>query len=863
MARLGGTKISTQNFLPRRTMLLRVAVCVLLLNILLASVLGMSLLDARKHYLSNALASVENQSLVFERDFSSSIDRIDLVLQLLAERVGDSALAAKDGTHLANDRQITEILIRERRWLPEILGLRVADAQGRITLSSDEPLTGPVSIADRPRFATLRDHPESGLVVEGPIQGRLSGKQVLILSRRINGPGGSFAGEVHATLALDKIGASFASLALGDSGNVGLWGPQGLFYVRYTRLRGIEIGGNVQASTKLRSLIDSTETQALYHTVAPADGIERDFAFRKVPGRPFYLVLGISTDEALQPWRQEALRDLVVGLLLLLVTGSAGAVIYVGWAQRRDAAIAFEHRQAEAITQVEQAHAEAEEARLRSESILTSAGEGICGIDLLGNVTFINQSARRMLGWEDDEGIGWNLHDKVHHHYPNGELYPAERCPTFSMLQLPASEVRPIRIEGEMFFRKDGTAFPVEFTSAPMIENGQLTGVVTLFRDIGDRLQSEQRRKAAETDLRASVARLKLVLETAAEGIIGLDDEGRVVFANKAAAEALAWPRPEDMLGRRSHDVFGHHLADGRDCTDGDCAMRATLQDGQIRRVDDETFLGNGKLPIPVDYAVSPLKVEEVIVGAVVIFHDVRDRKEMEADLKRSNAELEQFAYVASHDLRQPLRMITSYLGLIERQLKEHFDEDTQSFFDFAMGGARRLDRLILDLLEYSRVGRMSPGLTPLPLGEIVSDALFNLGAAIAEAGAEISVQDGLPQIQGDRSELTRLFQNIIGNAVKYRRPDIACRVEVSQDMLGHDWLIRIQDNGIGIDPRDHERAFGVFQRLVAKEQYEGTGIGLAICKKIVEHHGGRIWIESEPGQGSAFCFTLPRSNPA
>jgi len=222
---------------------------------------------------------------------------------------------------------------------------------------------------------------------------------------------------------------------------------------------------------------------------------------------------------------------------------------------------------------------------------------------------------------------------------------------------------------------------------------------------------------------------------------------------------------------------------------------------------------------------------------------DVTERNRAEDQLRETNAELEQFAYVASHDLRQPLRMVSSYLGLIERRLGPQLTGDIKDFLGFAIGGAKSMDHLILDLLEYSRSGKSGES-KPVPLATAIAQALASLAVTIREADAEITVAADLPTVTGDATELTRLFQNLIGNAVKYRSPERRPQVEVSVRRQGRDWLLAVRDNGIGIAVEDRDRAFAIFQRLVPQGQYEGTGIGLAVCKKIVEHHGGRIWIE-------------------
>ncbi|MGE5505094.1 MAG: ATP-binding protein [Actinomycetota bacterium] len=256
------------------------------------------------------------------------------------------------------------------------------------------------------------------------------------------------------------------------------------------------------------------------------------------------------------------------------------------------------------------------------------------------------------------------------------------------------------------------------------------------------------------------------------------------------------------------------------------------------------------------------LASREVVAAKEVAEAAQRDLALQGRKLAESNAELEQFAYVASHDLRQPLRMISSYLRLIETRLGEDLSEDMKTFIGFAVSGAKRMDGLILGLLEYSRIGRGRPDFEAVPLAEVVGESLLNLNMEIEESGAEVVVQDGLPTVRGSRLDLMRLFQNLIGNAVKYRSPERPPKVEVGWRQGGREWVVSVADNGIGINDDDRERAFQVFQRLVPADAYEGTGIGLAVCRKIVDLHGGRIWIEAAPAGGSIFNFTLPAGAP-
>jgi signal transduction histidine kinase len=225
-------------------------------------------------------------------------------------------------------------------------------------------------------------------------------------------------------------------------------------------------------------------------------------------------------------------------------------------------------------------------------------------------------------------------------------------------------------------------------------------------------------------------------------------------------------------------------------------------------------------------------------------------------ELKRSNEDLEQFAYVASHDLQEPLRMINNYLQLLRQRYKDQLDTNALEFIGFALDGSKRMHQLIHDLLAYSRVGTHGKDLVPTSCEEAISDAIANLQLSIEESGAEIT-HDPLPMVKGDIVQLTQLFQNLIGNAVKFRG-DVPPRIHVSAVQKGADWEFAVSDNGIGIAGQDFHRVFVVFQRLHGRDKYAGTGIGLSVCKKIVEHHQGRIWLDSKLGKGTTFHFTIP-----
>jgi light-regulated signal transduction histidine kinase (bacteriophytochrome) len=285
------------------------------------------------------------------------------------------------------------------------------------------------------------------------------------------------------------------------------------------------------------------------------------------------------------------------------------------------------------------------------------------------------------------------------------------------------------------------------------------------------------------------------------------------------------------------------------------------LADGQehIAEVHEERLGG--------DFLVSctPLKDRRgKLTGSVHVARDITQRKRAEEalqlaaeELKRSNEDLEHFAYMASHDLQEPVRVISGMLQVLQRRYGPQLDEKARELIDFAVDGAGRMGNMIRDLLAYSRLDRKPKATEPADLDGALAAALANLAATTAEAGAVIT-RDPLPGLVADGRQLEQLFQNLLGNAVKFRKPDQPCRIHVGAERRAEGWAVFVRDNGIGIAPEQHGRIFEIFQRLHGQGKYSGTGIGLAICKRIVERHGGRIWVESRPDEGATFCFTIP-----
>ena len=478
---------------------------------------------------------------------------------------------------------------------------------------------------------------------------------------------------------------------------------------------------------------------------------------------------------------------------------------------------------------------------LQKELILNSAGEGIYGLDLDGRVTFINPAAARMLGWDAAELPGRTQHDVLHHTKFDGSPYP-EECPICAAFR----DGQVHRVDTEAFWRKDGSCFPVEYTSTPILDGGRVVGAVVTFRDVTERRRTEEA-------LRSSEARFRRVFSSAPLPMWLWDSTSwRFLEVNEAATAHYGYSRQE-FLEMQVTDLLPAEEAermkdDHRRRTDGRYLVetRQRLKNGRfidVHLTSDLVELGGRRVRL-------------------VVAEDISERKQAEEalhqrtmELERSNADLEQFAYVASHDLQEPLRMVASFTQLLADRYSANLDDEAREFIGFAVEGATRMQALIDGLLSFARVKTRAKELHPTDCQAVFQRSLTNLRVTLQESRAEV-ISDLLPTVLGDESQIEQLFQNLIGNALKFSSQNTP-KVGVSARRSGKEWLLAVSDNGIGIDPRYNERIFAIFQRLHSRSEYPGTGIGLAICKKIVERHGGRIWVESELGQGATFFFTL------
>jgi PAS domain S-box-containing protein len=497
---------------------------------------------------------------------------------------------------------------------------------------------------------------------------------------------------------------------------------------------------------------------------------------------------------------------------------------------------------------VEEQTRELTESEARYRSIFEKSLDAILLFDEKGAIVGANPAACRMFAVTEDEVLSMDQDDILSYR-------------PLDMMVFGRSLAGSDRIELD-YQRKWGGTFIGETTTGAFTDADGSLVTMLIIRDITERKKAEealhdsQRNEAARrNELEALVDAVPAMIWIS-EGI-----EGTRIIGNETSNEILRQRQDANIsssapwgCGPENFQIY----RDDRLIPAEEQPMQMAARTGQpCLETEFELRFSDGRSVWIYGNAV-PLRTEDGrLSGSIGAFIDITERKRIETRLVRSNAELQQFAYVASHDLQEPLRMVISYLGLLEKRYRGQLDDRAREYITIAVDGGRRMKALIDDLLEYSRIDTQASGFSPVDMNEVAAKTLKILELGIRESGAEVTVGD-LPTIIGDQTQMIQVVQNLVGNAIKYRS-EKPPRINITARTTGKEYVFSVQDNGIGFKMEYADRILKMFQRLHTREEYPGTGVGLAIAKRIVERHGGQLWATSEQGKGSIFYFSIPK----
>lgn len=491
--------------------------------------------------------------------------------------------------------------------------------------------------------------------------------------------------------------------------------------------------------------------------------------------------------------------------------------------------------------------------------IVEEAGDVVYSSDYNGYFTYINPMSEKLTGYPEKELIGKHFSEIIDPEWK-------DKVASFYKEQFD-NKIRETLFAFPII-TKSGEKKWVEQTVIQQREGGRVIGHQAIVRDITERkrIEEEIKRKSEELErsnknLKDSEQQIQAIFDSAPDAVIVINHESTVIKWNHKAEKLFDWNESEvlgkplynfiipDRYRERHKNGMKHYLASG---------------EGPLLNKDIEIEAINKKgIEFSISLTISPVGIKDKILF-IGFIRDITQRKQIEGEIKqkseeliRSNQELEQFAYVASHDLQEPLRTISNFVGMLEKTQHGKIDNDANNYLNFIISATSRMQNLIKDLLDYSRVGK-SITFSIVDCNSILKDVLAGMDASIKESNAIIT-SDILPKVKGNDIQLKQLFQNLISNSIKFRKKDSVPEIKITVEEKPTEYFFAVKDNGIGIDEKHINKLFVLFQRLHPETEYPGTGIGLATSKKIVLLHGGKIWVESKLGEGSVFYFTLPK----
>ncbi|NLF32808.1 MAG: PAS domain S-box protein [Planctomycetes bacterium] len=788
--------------------------------------------------------------------------------------IADMIVRLPDGL-AGSPEDLNELLEAQAAQYPAVSALALADGEGRVVACSDRSVVG-IQLADRGYFREAMAAGPDRWVISDLLVSRRTGGAEVIVARAVYREGRPI-GIILAAVPPTRLADAAVELQRVQGGTLLLFDRTGRPIFRSPAVELTDAQTEAYQEALLLSALSGREASGQF--VSPVTG-QRMVAARVPTGRLGW-VAGAGRDvETVNAAAWGAMRN-ALWANLVLIGACAGVLLLTGRAMQRDATALSRQMAAaargepvtgeplrigefrllsEGFAAATDERRRAEEALRRREATLNAVLDalpvGVAIADMRGRLVRVNAATREIWGMMP-ETTSWEQYGQfVGYRLETGERLEAEEWPMARALRHGETSAGQL-IEIEPFGGAERRI--ILHNGAPVRdEAGAIIGGVVAMVDVTERMKTQQALRDSESFYRQTLESIPgMVFTTRPDGYCDYQSQQWADYTGVPASEHVGagW---NDLL---HGDDRARAMRAWIDAVEG----RAPYDvDYRVRRHDGayEWFKVRGR-PIHDDEGriVRWFGVATNIDAMVRAEQALRDSeeklKQVVDELRRSNEDLQQFAYVASHDLREPLRMVAGFTTLLKDRFADRLGGEGREFIDFAVDGATRMQQLLDGLLAYSRVSTRAEPPAPMPMREAFDAALANLWGVVRQTEGEVTAGE-LPTVRADRTQMVQLLQNLIANALKFRRDGAAPRVHVSAERHDGQWLLRVADNGIGIDPQHAERIFLVFNRLHPRGRYEGTGIGLAICKKIVERHGGRIWVESAAGEGATFCFTLP-----
>lgn len=801
-----------------------------LVNLFVFGVVTLSLYQSYEESQRSAELTAQNLSRLLAQDIAGDIDRIDLALLATADEV-ERQLAGGGIDRSA----LNEFLGRQQRRLPEIFSLRTTDADGIVAHGVGVNPAARQDNSDREYFVRQRDNPNAGLVIARPVITRLDKRWAVPVSRSIRRPDGSFGGVVYANVAVDHLTRTLAAIEVGRRGSASLRDTELRIFARHpVPAEPAKVLGEKLAVPELEQLMRAGREAGSYVSAHTVDGVERKFAVRKVANFPLYVVVGRASDEYLAQWKGQAAKTALLAALFFLATLVSSWLIYRNWTHQLAATLELAR----------------EEEKFHTVADYTYDWEYWEGP--AREILFMSPSCERVTGYSRAEFLAEpDLLYRIIH--PEDQHLMADHRIDAAHKDESGVDFRIVRRDGEIRWIAHGC-------SAVFGRDGKFKGRRANNRDITERKQIEH-------EIRQAYAYNRSLIEASLDPLVTIGPDGKITDVNSATEAVTGFAR-DKLIGTEFSDYFS-------DPGKARAGYRQVFREGKVRDYELEIRHRDGHLT-PVLYTAAIYRDDSgKEIGVFAAARDISERKQAEATVRQLNAELEQrvasrtaqleaankeledFSYSISHDLRTPLRAIAGFAQILVDEHAANLDSEGRRLLDVVHANTVRMGQLIDELLEFLRLGRRPMNFGPVDVAHLVQEIFDELQASVPDRRLRLELKSP-PPLWGDRTMIRRLLTNLLSNAVKFTQPRPLAVIEVGGGREGNEVHYYVKDNGVGFDMRYVDKLFQVFERVHPVGQFEGSGTGLAMVKRIVGRHGGRVRAEGQVDVGATISFSLP-----